>query len=123
MLWFQMIGDYERGQMAQSLLRVREVRQESYPSEIFDEFAWNMLLHLFVTTSNNEVMTENRMIDMSGASMAVGRRWLAHLLADGQISDRGDGQDVSFTPDSVARMRAFLDRARNIHREAVQVTG
>ena len=54
--------------------------------------------------------------------MAVGRRWLAHLLADGQISDRGYGQDVSFTPNSVACMRAFLDRACNIHREAAQFT-
>lgn len=81
-----------------------------------------MLLHLFVTTSNNKMMTKNRMIDMSGASMAVGRRWLAHLLADGQISDRGDGQDVSFAPNSVACMRVFLDRACNIHREAAQFT-
>lgn len=115
-----MIGDYDRGQMARNLIRVRAARQDAYPSEIFDEHGWNMLLHLFVAASENDVMSEAGIIEASGASSAVGRRWLGYLLADGQISDRGDGEDVTFTPSSLTRMRAFLDTARKIHSSAAR---
>lgn len=110
-----MIGDQARGDVARNLILVRDARQDHFKHEIFDEYAWNMLLHLFVALSNNETMSEERMIELSGGIEAVSRRWLAFLMGIGDIVTRDDGEDIAFTPDSANRMRQFLDRAAAIH--------
>jgi hypothetical protein len=112
---FHMTGDQKRRATAQYLIKIREVRHESFPSELFDEHAWNMLLHLFVAMANNDVMTEAAMVQLSGASHSVGRRWLGHLLADERIEDRVEGDDIILTASSVSSMRLFLDRAHDLY--------
>jgi hypothetical protein len=110
-----MIGDQARGEVARNLLLVREARQAFFKHEIFDEYAWNMLLHLFVALSNNEIMSEDRMVALSGGPRSVSRRWLSFLVGANEIFAREDGDDIAFTPDSAKRMRLFLDRAAAIH--------
>jgi hypothetical protein len=104
----------ERGDTARKLIPIRAVRHKGYPSQLFDEYAWNTLLHLFVALSENETTTEQDLISLSGTSLASGRKWLVLLLNDGKIADRGE--DVAFTRSSVKHMRSFLDEAAAIHR-------
>ena len=110
-----MLGDRRRGEIARNLLKVRAVRTSLFPSELFDEHAWNMLLHLFSALTENETISEEDLIQQSSESTAVGRRWLAHLVKDGQIEARENGDDVRLTPSAVANMRIFLDQANDIH--------
>jgi len=109
-----MIGDYDRGQTARRILAVRATRQRIFPSELFDEFAWNMLLILFAGHVENEEISERLLLSRSGAGQTAGRRWIGHLVADGQVADRRDDDDVVLTPDCVTRMRLFLDQAYSV---------
>lgn len=84
-----------------------------FPSELFDEFAWNMMLHLFVGLANNQVMTEVALIEKAGASEHSGRRWIEHLVKDGQVAERRDHDDVVLTTDAIAHLRTFLDDVLN----------
>ena len=110
-----MLGDQRRGDIARNLLRVRAERTASFPSELFDEHAWNMLLNTYVALTENRTVSEADLIQRSSVSEAIGRRWISHLVKDGQIEARGDGEDVALTPSAVDNMRMFLDRAHVIH--------
>lgn len=93
-----------------------------FPSEIFDEFAWNMLLVLFVGLAGNEVVSEAALIARAEVSVSAGRRWITHLIEDGQIADRHDDDDVILTPRAVSQLREFLDRARVVGEDSLLPT-
>lgn len=93
-----------------------------FPSEIFDEFAWNMLLVLFVGLAANEVVTEAKLIARADVGVDAGRRWISHLIKDGQIADREDDDDVILTSHAVSRLRAFLDQARVVGEDSLLPT-
>lgn len=112
---FRMIGDRRRSETARNLLAVRAERRQCFPSELFDEYAWDLLLHLFIALAENETVSENNLIARAGCQQRVGRRWLAHLVDDGQIAARGDGADVEMTEAAISNMRRFLDKASSIH--------
>ncbi|RZL76425.1 MAG: hypothetical protein EOP66_10265 [Sphingomonas sp.] len=101
---------------AENLLSVRGLRTEVFPSEIFDEHAWTMLLHLFITQAKRDTVTEPDLIALTATPTAVGQRWLAHLVADAQIEPYADGDAIMLTPSAVDRMQAFLSKASAIHR-------
>lgn len=109
-----MIGDQARGQAAQRILEIRSLRKVMFPSELFDEFAWNMMLHLFVGLANNQVITEQDVIARSGASETSGRRWIEHLVKDGQVAERHDDDDVVLTSGAITQLRGFLDEVLNM---------
>lgn len=110
-----MLGDQRRGDLARNLLRVRRARTASFPSALFDEYAWNMLLNLFVGLTENETISEADLIERSSVGVTIGRRWINHLVSDGQIEARHDGEDVALTADAIQNMRTFLDKAEEIH--------
>lgn len=105
-----MIGDQKRSDAAKYLMNMRAQRKTHFPSELFDEHAWNMLLMLFVSLAGNEVVTEKDLLERAGLPVATGRRWLNHLVQDGQVETRNDGDDVILSVRAVAAMRAFLDQ-------------
>ena len=106
-----MTGDQKRRRTAMAILAVREMRCQLFPSEIFDEHAWTMLLQLFVSLADNETMTEQRLIDATNVSLGAGRRWIVHLVEDNQVIARESGDDVTLTCEAIERMRRFLDLA------------
>lgn len=116
-----MTGDQQRGRNAEAMLTLRLLCRRLFPSDIFDEYAWNMLLCLFVGLVSNEIISERMLIERSDVSLAVGRRWIAHLMHDGQISARADGDDVVLSTNAVENLRSFLDKARLIELHANQI--
>lgn len=113
-----MIGDKKRSESAEYLLDMRAQRQKHFPSEIFDEQAWNILLILFVSLASNETVAEKDLLERTGLPVATGRRWLNHLVQDGQIETRNDGDDVILSASAVAAMRDFLDQQGSGERPA-----
>ena len=109
-----MIGDKERCDTARAAIELRRLRCEKFPSEIFDEYAWNLLLHTFIAHVDNDLVSSDVLFDKSGMSESVGRRWLAHLVKDGQIESHSDGDDIHLTARSIAAMRDYLDCIRII---------
>jgi hypothetical protein len=113
-----MMGDQDRGATAQAIIDVRFLRGVHFPSEIFDEFAWNILLILFVGLAANEIISEKVLIERAGVSIVAGRRWIAHLIQDGQVADRDDGEDVILSLQAISQLRRFLDEAKALGDQA-----
>jgi hypothetical protein len=102
-------------QTAENLLRVRSLRSDVFPSEIFDEHAWNMLLHLFVAQAKGEEVSEASLVTLTGTSPDIGQRWLAHLVADAQVEPHANGGAVTLTSSARDCMEGFLRDASRIH--------
>jgi hypothetical protein len=102
-------------QTAENLLRIRSLRSDVFPSEIFDEHAWNMLLHLFVAQAKGEEVSEASLVTLTGTSPDIGQRWLAHLVADAQVEPHADGSAVTLTSSARDCMEGFLRDASRIH--------
>lgn len=103
-----MIGDKDCAREATRLIVDRNRRYPLFPAELFDEFPWNMLLHLFVALESNRVMSETKLCEASNAGEAVGRRWINHLVKNALVEAREDGDDVILTGDAIDRMRRYL---------------
>lgn len=109
-------GHDQSARTAENLIRVRGLRSEIFPSEIFDEHAWNMMLRLFVAQAKGEDVSESDLIAATGTPPGVGQRWLAHLAADGQIEPYADGDAIALTPSALDRMEGFLRDASAIRK-------
>ena len=105
----------ESARTAENLLLVRGLRADVFPSEIFDEHAWNMLLRLFVAHVKGQDMSETDLIRATKTPGAVGQRWLAHLVGDAQIEAYADGAPLALTRAAVDRMHGFLRMASRVH--------
>ena len=100
-----------------AILAVRKMRCQFFPSEIFDEHAWTMLLQLFVSLADNQTVKESALIKAASVSVGAGQRWIAHMVKDGQVVSRESGDDVALTCEAIERMRTFLDLASSEARE------
>ncbi len=107
--------DPESARTAENLLLVRSMRSDAFPSEIFDEHAWTMLLRLFVAQAKGQQTSESELIALAKIPPGVGQRWLAHLVADAQIEPYSDGGAVMLTRPALERMQKFLRMASRVH--------
>jgi hypothetical protein len=110
-----MQSDQERGKLASEILLVRDLRKRLFPSEIFDEHAWTMLLILFVGFAKGEIITEPHLINQSGVNESAGKRWISHLIEEDQIKPRVPDETVELTATTITQIRIFLDEAREVH--------
>ena len=104
-----MDDDERRAQIAIKILADRYARYVLFPGELFDEYAWNMLLHLFIARQKGEGMSESKLIAEVNVSTREGQRWLYQLAKDGQIEPRTIRQDVLLTDSAIERLRNYLD--------------
>lgn len=110
-MYVRMFGDRDRSKAAQAILVARAFRKRLFPSEIFDEYAWAMLLVLFIGFADGEVISEIALLERAGVSVPVGRRWIAHLVGEDQIELREDGDGVMLSENAITKLRIFLDEA------------
>lgn len=98
--------DDELAALARRHLDVRRLRYEEFPALLFDEYAWDMLLHLFVAQAPVED-------EVLGAAVyttpAVWGRWLTHLATAGQIV-RAPGGSTTLSEKARDEMRRYLTR-------------
>jgi len=106
-----MADDQQLAEHARWWLVMRRRRSRYFSHELFDEFAWDMLLHLFAAGAEGRALSDERLIAETTGRTPSGLRWMAHLEERGEIA-RGVGPDgevaVSLTDASRDRMRAFL---------------
>jgi hypothetical protein len=106
-----MTGDQIRGATAQSMMDIRSLRTKLFSKDLFAEFAWDMILSLFVGLANNQVISEADLISKTGVGENAGKRWIDHLIHSGHVA-RQHGHDVVLTPETITRLRNFLDEAK-----------
>jgi hypothetical protein len=110
-----MPDDQRRTDMAQRILFDREVRYDFFPCDIFDEYAWKMLLRLFVAKASGKVMGEKELINLVHVNVNIGQRWLYLLAKDGQVESRLAGEDVVLTEKALTKLRGYLDTVELDH--------
>ena len=89
----------------------RHRRQDFFDRDLFDECAWDMLLHLFIADLQGQPITDEHLVAEAGCSLPVGLRWMAHLEKEGDIDRRvgtGDTMLVTISDDARGRMRQLM---------------
>ena len=105
-----MQGDKDCSEIVKTLIHLRKARCQDFPHEIFDEYAWNILLELFVAHSHNETVSISEISARAGATETAGRRWIEHLVVAEQIEPTVDMQDIRMTAEAIKAMRTYIDR-------------
>ena len=97
------------------MVELEKLRHSFFPSAIFGEPAWNILLMLYVAPSRAD-RTVRRLGENSGAPLSTAIRWLDYLEAEGlvmQDSSTHDPQqkEVHLTDKAYNRLRSFLSES------------
>ncbi|USU04442.1 hypothetical protein NF700_13505 [Sphingomonadaceae bacterium OTU29MARTA1] len=80
----------DHARYAAALLQARHRREALFPPALFDEFAWEILLALYIGRANG-AMDEAALFDAVGCMPTVGRRWIAYLVEQQQVLRSGSG--------------------------------
>ncbi len=109
------LEDETRGRVAEHLLAVREMRSVSFPDDLFDEYAWVMLLHLFSEWSQKREITAPDLIRLADVPESIGIRYLARLVSAGLINAHIAPQPIEITSLAITKMRTFIDVSQSIY--------
>ncbi len=99
-------------EVARRILEIEKLRRSFFPSAIFGEPAWNILLTLFVASSRAD-RTVTRLGESSGVPLSTASRWLDYLEAEGLVMlDRSSHdpqqKEVHLTDKAYRALRSFL---------------
>ena len=102
---------------ARSIVEMQALRRRFFPTAMFGEPAWDILLALYLTSARAN-RTVNRLAERSGAPLSTAIRWLHYLEAEGlvlldtNVHDPAQRQ-VHLTDKAHRSLRSFL--AQNIY--------
>lgn len=96
--------DYTR--YASDILQARHRREALFPPALFDEFAWEILLALYINRNSNRDTDAAMVFDAVGCKPSVGQRWLAYLAEKNQIVQTGP--NIMLHDDAVGPMEDYL---------------
>ena len=101
---------------AETIYLQRRRRVECFPGagELFQDPAWDILLHLFVAYERGEMQSMGSVAIASGVVAKVGQRWVAALTHAGLVRCTPNPRQsslvcVEITPAAVEMMYCFLD--------------
>lgn len=97
-------------ELAKLQVALRALRYGHFPADIFDEYAWDMLLHMYIARLRAQPIYFDNVVNLTSKNTSVGSRWMKHLLSDRLAV--ADGERVDLTDDAFARMDEY-------HREAL----
>lgn len=101
--------------VARTLLAQRQARLDFFPSELFHEPAWDMLLALYVADDDRQTMNVKTLVATTSAPVTTSQRWIDHLhklkLID-RIIDPVDRRrvEISLSDTGQRAVVAYLER-------------
>lgn len=106
-----MVGHDRKARLAQAILDNRKHRHDHLPDELFGEFAWSALLHLFVADAASQRLTGHMLAERTACPAPVMQRWLMYLSKQQLVVGDGDG-DLSdlltLSATGLAAIEAYL---------------
>jgi hypothetical protein len=103
--------DDELAGIARAILSNRQSRSRMFPSNLFGEWAWEVLLLLFVADAEGQHMTGKRIADALKCNPSLIVRWIKHLSSVALVIDNDcDNLDVSITlsPPAITALERYL---------------
>lgn len=105
----QMHGDERRAQIAKMILSARLNRNVLFPSNMFNDHAWIILLTLFVAHAENRILSKSEVIHKLGANVETCTRWIKYLIQSRQVFDIENGKDLILSDETISRLRSLFD--------------
>lgn len=106
--------------LAQRIKMLRSIRIEFLFGDGLGEPGWDMLLALYIARGEGYRLTISNLCNESGVPPTTALRWVERLVETGQALKTAHPTDARCTfveghPDTLAKMRAFLERAWTKH--------
>lgn len=95
--------------LAKTQVALRALRYGHFPADIFDEYAWDMMLHMYIAGLRHQVMYIDNIVNLTSKSKSIGDRWMKHLQHEGLAE--ADGDKVWLTDDAFDRMNAYHEHS------------
>lgn len=70
---------------ARAIMASRKARRKYFPSDLFHEPAWEMLMALFIIYEGEHTMNVKQLVSCSDAPATTSQRWIDHLHKSGLI--------------------------------------
>ncbi len=81
---------------AAEILAFREQRKALFPSKMFGEPAWDILLDLYCHETAGKSISVSSACVAGGAAYATGLRWLRYLVEAGMVRREPDSRDLRY---------------------------
>ena len=98
--------------MARTQVALRALRYGHFPADIFDEYAWDMMLHMYIASLRKQPMYVDNIVNLTSKNTATGSRWIKHLSAENMIDV--DGDVISLSEDAFDRMNEYHSQAMDL---------
>ncbi|WP_267381257.1 MULTISPECIES: hypothetical protein [unclassified Sphingomonas] len=98
--------------MAKTQVALRALRYGHFPADIFDEYAWDMMLHMYIAALRNQTMYVDNIVNLTSKTKLVGDRWIAFLIKEGMATREED---------AIALSHSSFERMDSYHRQALEL--
>jgi hypothetical protein len=110
----------ERGPTAQAireLIKLRRLREQHFPADLFADPSWDILLDLFAAKLEGKSVSVSSLCIAAAVPPTTGLRWITTMTEHGALVRRQDPNDarrvfIELSADSEERLRAFFTDAQ-----------
>jgi hypothetical protein len=95
--------------MAKTQVALRALRYGHFPADIFDEYAWDMMLHMYIAAIRKQIIYLDNVVNLTSKNKRVGDRWIAHLIKEDMVV--ADGDIVALTSSCFVKMNDYHSQA------------
>lgn len=95
--------------MAKTQVALRALRYGHFPADIFDEYAWDMMLHMYIARLRGQTIYTDNVINLTSKNRVIGDRWIKHLSGEGIA--KVEGEIVQLTDMAFGQMDAYHTEA------------
>jgi hypothetical protein len=98
--------------MAKTQVALRALRYGHFPADIFDEYAWDMMLHMYIAALRDQTIYVDNVVNLTSKNKLIGDRWIAHLIKDGMVVRNEE---------KVALSESCLEQMNSYHLHALEL--
>jgi len=98
--------------MAKTQVALRALRYGHFPADIFDEYAWDMMLHMYIAHLRKQVMYVDNIVNLTSKNKMIGDRWISHLAAEDM---------VEIDKECIHLFNKALDKMEEYHEHALEL--
>ena len=98
--------------MAKTQIGLRALRYGHFPADIFDEYAWEMMLHMYIAVLRKQTMYVDNIVNLTSKNKSTGDRWIRHLVKEG-LAELSDDR-ITLSANALQRMNNYHDHALNL---------
>lgn len=102
------------GRVARAILAARRRRDALFPSDLFADAAWDMLLELYASHLEQQRISVTQLCSCSAVPLTTALRWVSRLEQEGLVAREHDPVDarrswIELTPAGLTAMRRYFE--------------